>query len=133
MAFQFRTNSKFAMLALDGMFSDLPDAEFQLSDGTWVMPRVPAVADLGIWKEWIGSIRARSLERTNLVLLAEEESGNPLILDEVHYRLRDDLGQLFYFLHFRQGIECAGSWVTLSCVIAEFLVRSGAEHMLTVL
>jgi hypothetical protein len=89
------------MLALDGIYSELPDAEFQLSDGTWVMPRVPAVADLGIWKEWIGSIRAGSLERANLVLLAVEESDKPLILDEVHNRLRDGLGQLFYFLHFR--------------------------------
>jgi hypothetical protein len=109
LAFQFKKNSKFAMLALDGIYSELPDAEFQLSDGTWVMPRVPAVADLGIWKEWIGSIRAGSLERANLVLLAEEESDMPLILDDVHNRLRDSLGQLLYFLHFRQGIECAGA------------------------
>ena len=35
MVFQFRENSKFAMLALDGIYSDLPDPEFQLSDGTW--------------------------------------------------------------------------------------------------
>lgn len=109
MAFQFRENSKFAMLALDGIYSDLPDSEFQLSDGTWVMPRVPGVADLGIWKEWIGSIRAGSLVRANLVLLNEEASDNPLILDDVHNRLRDSLGQLFYFLHFRQGIECSGA------------------------
>ena len=109
MAFQFRENSKFAMLALDGIYSELPMREFHLADGTWVMPRVPGVADLGIWKEWIGSIRAGSLERANLVLLNEEASDNPLILDDVHQRLRDDLSQLFYFLHFRQGIECAGA------------------------
>lgn len=109
MAFEFRVNGKFAMLAFDGIYSDLPDAEFQLSDGTWVMPRVPGVADLGIWKEWIGSIRAGSLERANLVLLAQVESDKPLVLDEIHHRLRDGLGQLFYFLHFRQGIECSGA------------------------
>jgi hypothetical protein len=109
LAFQFRKNSKFAMLTLDWAYSDLPETEFQLSDSTWVMPGVPAVADLGIWKEWIGSIRAGSPERANLFLLTEEESGNPLILDDVHHRLRDDLGQLFYSLHFRQGIECAGA------------------------
>jgi hypothetical protein len=109
LAFQFSRNSKFAMLALDGIYSELPDAEFQLSDGTWAMPRVPAVADLGKWKEWIGSIRAGSLERANLVLLIEEESSKPLILDDVHNRLREGLVQLFYFLHFRQGIECAGA------------------------
>jgi hypothetical protein len=109
LAFQFRKNGKFAMLALDGVYSDLPNAEFQLTEGTWIMPHVPAVADLGIWKEWIGSIRAGSLQRANLVLLTEKESRSPLILDEDHYRLRDDLAQLFYFLHLRQGIECAGA------------------------
>lgn len=72
------------MLALDGVYSDLPNAEFQLSEGTWIMPHVPAVADLGIWKEWIGSIRAGSLQRANLVLLTEKESHSPLILDEGH-------------------------------------------------
>ena len=109
MAFQFRKNSKFALLALDGVYSDMPSAEFQLPDGTWVMPRVPAVADLGVWKEWIGSLRTGSLQRANLILLSEEESSVPLILDEVHYRLRHDLGQMFYFLHLRQGIECSGT------------------------
>jgi hypothetical protein len=97
------------MLAFDGIYSDLPDAELQLADGMWVMPRIPAVADLGVWKEWIGSIRAGSLERANLVLVTQEVSANPMILDDVHARLRDELGQLYYFLHFRQGIECSGS------------------------
>jgi hypothetical protein len=109
LAFQFKKNSKFALLALDGIGSDLPDCEFQLSDGTWVMPGVPAVADLRIWKEWTGSLRADSLQRANLVLIKDEESNNPIIVDDVHVRLSNDLGRLFYFLHFRQGIECFGT------------------------
>jgi hypothetical protein len=70
------------------------------------MPRVP-VADLGVWKEWIGSIRTEQLDRANLVLLLEEESVNPEIFDGVHNQLIQDLGKLFYCLHLRQGIECA--------------------------
>ncbi len=68
------------------------------------MSGVP-VADLGIWKEWIGTIRTERLKRANLVLLAEEQSDNPEILDEVHQRLSKALSDLFYTLHLRPGIE----------------------------
>src|SRR5439155_5164329 len=83
-----------------------PAAAFQLSDGTWVMPSVP-VPDLGIWKEWIGSIRMERLEKANLVLFVEEPSGNPEILDAVHKRLGDDLSRMFYLGHLRSGRESA--------------------------
>ncbi len=94
------------MLAFNNVYSDLPDTAFQLSDGTWVMPGVP-VADLGIWKDWIGSIRMDRLGRANLVLFVEEPSDNPEILDSVHNRLKKGLSDLFYMLHLQPGIECA--------------------------
>ena len=107
MQFQFERNSKFALLVVVGIASDIPPtAEFQLSDGTWVLPGVP-VQDWGVWTQWIGSIRSKQLQRANLVLLATEESTNPEILDDVHSRLTEDLGKLFYCLHLQQGIECA--------------------------
>ena len=102
----FQTKSKFAMLTVNNVYTDLPAAAFQLSDGTWVMPAVP-VPDLGIWKEWIGSIRMERLGRANLVLFLEEPSDNPEILDAVHQRLDKDLSLLFYMLHLRSGIEVA--------------------------
>ena len=102
----FQTKSKFAMLTVNNVYTDLPAAAFQLSDGTWVMPAVP-VPDLGIWKEWIGSIRMERLGRANLVLFLEEPSDNPEILDAVHQRLDKDLSLLFYMLHVRSGIEVA--------------------------
>jgi hypothetical protein len=67
----FQTKSKFDMLTVNNVYTDLPASAFQLSDGTWVMPAVP-VPDLGIWKEWIGSIRMERLGRANLVLFLEE-------------------------------------------------------------
>ena len=102
----FQTKSKFAMLTVNNVYTDLPAAAFQLSDGTWVMPAVP-VPDLGIWKEWIGSIRMERLGRANLVLFVEEPSLNPEIVDEVHHRLDKALSDLFYMLHLRTGIEVA--------------------------
>lgn len=103
---QFQNNSKFALLTVN-IYTDLPPATFQLSDGTWVMPGVP-VPDLGIWKDWIGSIRMESLRRANLVLVVEEPSKNPEIFDDCHRRLKNDLSRLFCMLHLQAGIDCSG-------------------------
>ena len=52
---QFHNKSKFALLTVNSVYTELPPAKFQLSDGTWIMPGLP-VPDLGVWKEWIGSL-----------------------------------------------------------------------------
>jgi hypothetical protein len=103
---EFQNQSKFALLAINSVYTDLPQSAFQLSDGTWVMPGVP-VPDLGVWNTWIGSIRLERLKRANLVLLVEEPSANPEILDAVHKRLADGLSRFFYVLHLHSGMECA--------------------------
>jgi hypothetical protein len=103
---QFQNQAKFALLTFNSVYTDLPHNAFRLSDGTWVMPGVP-VADLGIWTEWIGSIRMERLGQANLVLFLEEASSNPEILDGVHQRLAKDLSLLFYMLHLRPGVEIA--------------------------
>lgn len=106
MSHQFQKQSKFALLAVNNVYTDLPDTAFQLSDGTWVMPSVP-VSNLGIWKDWIGSIRMKRLARANLVLFVEEPSLSPEIVDEVHHRLDKALSDLFYMLHLNPGVEVA--------------------------
>src|SRR4030095_823526 len=97
MNFQFRNKSKFALLTFNNIYAKLNPESFRLSDGTWVMSRVP-VRDLGIWKEWIGSIRMERLKEANLILFLEEPSDNPEVLDAVHQRLNDDLSRLFLLL-----------------------------------
>lgn len=104
--YRFQKKSKFALLTVNDAYTELPTTGFQLSDGTWVMPSVP-IPDLGIWKEWIGSIRMERLGHANLVLFVEELSDNPEILDAVHQRLSTDLTWLFYMLHLRAGAEVA--------------------------
>ena len=107
MDYQFQENSKFASLAFNNVYTDLPAEEFQLSDGkTWIMPTVP-LTDPGIWKEWLGSIHMELLSRANLVLFVEEPSDNPGILDGVHNRLAEELCGLLYMLHLHVGIESA--------------------------
>jgi hypothetical protein len=102
----FQTKSKFAMLTVNNVYTDLPAAAFQLSDGTWVMPAVP-VSDLGIWKDWIGSIRMERLGRAIWFSLSKSRRLAPEIVDEVHQRLDKALSDLFYMLHLRTGIEVA--------------------------
>lgn len=106
MDYQFQKKSKFALLTASNIYADIPHSAFRLSDDTWVMPGVP-VSDLGVWKEWVGSIPMERLGRANLVLFVEVPSDNPEILDAVHQRLGDDLIRLFYVLHLKSGIECS--------------------------
>lgn len=107
--FTFRPNSKFALIALDGLYTEGLETENRLADGTWVLPGIPAVADLGTWEGWIGSHRADSLKRANLVLIIDEESDSPAILDDANIRLRDGLAQIYSFVRMRQGVELFGS------------------------
>ena len=63
-------NSKFALLAISNVHSTLPGQGVQLSDGTSVLPGIPT-EHLGVWREWIGTIRVRRLEAANVVLLID--------------------------------------------------------------
>jgi len=102
--YQFQDKGKFALVTFNNIYVDLPKAAFQLSDGTWAMPGLP-VPDLGIWKEWVGSIRMEQLAKANLVLFVEQPSNNPENYDQDHIRLGDSLSRLFLLIHLRSGIE----------------------------
>jgi hypothetical protein len=130
LSFRFRNNTKFAILAVSGINSSLPETEYQLSDQTWVLPALPALEDLGYWLGRLGSARGDSLQRTNLALLIAEDSPNALILDDVHHRLGAALNRLFFCLHLRPGIECFGSQeaelLLGSCADGNPIIRSVA-------
>ena len=108
MAYRFQKNSKFAFLAVNNVYLDLPDTPFQLSDGTWIISGLP-VPHLGVWEKRLGSIRLERLSHTNLGLIVEEPSVHPGILDDAHKRLSDGLGLLFEAFHFRAGLETDGT------------------------
>lgn len=109
---QFQEKGKFALLTVSNAYTELPTEAFRLSDGTWVMPRMP-VADLGIWKEWLGSIEVERLSDAKLVLLVEEPADNPGVLDDVHQRLAHGLCSMFYMLHLHVGIDTVDRWDVL--------------------
>ena len=109
---QFQEKGKFALLTVNNAYTELPTEAFQLTDGTWVMPRIP-VPDLGIWKEWLGSIEVKRLSDANLVLLVEEPAETPRVFDVVDQRLTHGLCSLFYMLHLHVGIDTADRWDVL--------------------
>lgn len=105
MAHPFQGNSLFALIAVSDAYTDLPEDHFQLSDGTWILPRIPVTDKHGVWGKWLGSIRLGQLKSANLVLLAEEPSDTPHFFGGEHLRLSDHLGRLLYLLHLGVGIE----------------------------
>ncbi|MDE0106577.1 MAG: hypothetical protein OXN96_02145 [Bryobacterales bacterium] len=105
MAHPFQENSLFALVAVSDAHTNLPDRQFQLSDGTWILPRVPVADQHGIWKEWLGSIRLTHLTEANLVLLVEKPSDTPHFFGDEHLRLSNHLGRLLYLLHLGFGLD----------------------------
>ena len=105
MVHRFQEKSVFALIAATDAYTDLPEHCFQLSDGTWVMPRLPVADKYGAWAEWLGSIRLNRLKDANLVLLAEEASEIPGILGGGYQRLTDHVDLLLYILLLGAGIE----------------------------
>ena len=104
MEYSFQEKSKFALVAVKGVYKDLPNVPFKLSDGTWVMPSMPPTAYVEYWENSLGSLRSTSRADANLVLLAEEASDHPGVLDGVYRRLSQDLALLFWVLHLHPGI-----------------------------
>jgi len=83
-------------LGVVNVHSDVGET-LQLSDRTWVFPQMLFDVENN-WKEWIGSIRAEALQRSNLVLLRRVSSKNPQILDHEHKILGRDLSMTFHLL-----------------------------------
>lgn len=107
----FTDEGKFALLAIENVYTDLPDGEEyaqQLPDGTWILCRIPV--DIGAhWKEWIGSIELENLMRSNLAFILSETSTHPHVLNEQDTKLSNRLSQLFYLLQLSGVLEYEGA------------------------
>ena len=93
-------NSKFALIAVENAYLQSNSKGFpsQLSDGTWVLQKIPMDIDKG-WKEWIGELRYNEFKEANLILICAKRSNNPEILDAQHARLRENLHLFFNAIH----------------------------------
>lgn len=103
----FHESNKFALLAVKDAYVEIPENnEFmhQLADGTWLLTKIPIGIDTG-WKEWIGSLRYKSLTTSNLILMASEITSNPEVLDSQHLNLENKVSYIFYILQLSGVLE----------------------------
>lgn len=104
--FQFAGQGKFALVAVDA-YTDFPDDKAykqQLSDGIWILDRIP-VAINAYWKEWIGTIHLERLENSNLIMIVNEGSASPQVRDEHSEKLEKRLSQTFSLLQLSGVLE----------------------------
>ena len=109
--FQFEGQGKFALVALENLYTDFPDYKDhkqRLSDGTWIFGGIPVAIDAK-WKEWIGKIRLSRLENSNLIMTYSETRAVPQVLDEHHERLKKRLSQAFSLLQLSGVLEYEGA------------------------
>jgi hypothetical protein len=108
---QFSGQGKFAIVAAENVFTAFLDDKnfpYQLSDGTWILGRMPVTVDAD-WKEWIGTIRLKQLENSNLIMMYSEASTAPQLLDKHHERLKKRLSQTFSLLQLSGVLEYEGA------------------------
>lgn len=119
-ALQFAAQGKFALVAVENVYTDFPDDrdKHQLSDGTWICARVPVTIDTH-WKEWIGTIRLERLENCNLIMFISEGSANPQSPDEHHKKLGKRLSQTFFLLQLSGVLEYRGAYLLCGSVFDE--------------
>jgi hypothetical protein len=110
---------KFALLAVENIYADLPDGDHQLSDGTLVLKSIPIDLETN-WARWIGSLRADQIRNANLVLLRALDSKNPTIAgDDEQALLTSHVVKLFSMLQLEGVPEYAESDVLAGSVLDE--------------
>jgi hypothetical protein len=86
---------KYALLAMRTYAPDpSTQAAIQIADYVWAWDRFPIALD-GNWKEWIGSVRERTLRNANLILVAKMPSLAADILDSENEYLKREVYLLF--------------------------------------
>jgi len=102
--FRLSVGQKFAVLAIANLYAD-EEEDHQLSDGTWVLNRVP-VAIQEHWVGWVGTLRADRMRQANAVLVRALDSNNPTIAGDVEQlNLTQHLNKLFSMLQLHSVPE----------------------------
>lgn len=110
---------KFAMLMIENVYAEVPEQDHQLSDGTWVLNRVPVEIETH-WVKWIGTLRADKMTRANLVLLRALTSKNPTLAgDEEQISLTEHLVKLFSMLQLDDVPEYAEAEIAGGAVLED--------------
>ena len=103
----FHESKKFALLAVKDAYVEISENnEFmhRLAGNTWLLTKIPMDIDTG-WKDWIGSLRYKSLTASNLIMIDSETTSNPEVLDGQHLNLENKVSYLFYMLQLSGVLE----------------------------
>ncbi len=111
MDFPVALGEKYALIALDA------GAELQeplvLGGGYLAVPR--GAFDLpSHWKEWLGTIRTKAIERAHLVLMAKAASDRPSVLDAENQHLQQRVSNLYWGLLASGRVRVSGAGTQLT-------------------
>lgn len=125
---QIEIDEKFSCLTLtDFSMAEQFPGELRLDECTWALRYLPVGLE-DHWQEWLGSLRAKDIQQSNLVLCTTTPSQTPEILDQENI----DLTQKLYYIMFGlllQGVPQYdnGYILTGANVDAEIQVRQYGE------
>ena len=92
---EIRPGEKYALITMRTYAPDpTRQAATRIASGVWAWDRFPITLD-GNWKEWIGSVRERTLRDANLVLVAKMPSTTPEVQDHENEYLKREVYLLF--------------------------------------
>jgi hypothetical protein len=111
MRFPVNVGEKYALIALNAA-TDIK-APQDLGFGFFALPR-GALELPEHWKEWLGTTRARVIERSNLTLFIKAKSKHPAVLDGQNKTLQRQVTNLYWGLlaSDRLSLKGAGTRVT---------------------
>jgi hypothetical protein len=98
-----RKNDKFSFVAVENC-AHAPSAPIQLTDRTLILTSVPGELNEN-WVKWIGETRTEALADSNFVLLRNNQSANPSVLDLEHEQLMREVTDTFWLLQLSGVLE----------------------------
>jgi hypothetical protein len=108
-------NEKFGIVVVSDAFVENLPKEVELSEDTWVTCSIPFEVDDN-WRDWIGSIQSKRIEKSNLFIISKAPSNTPKVLDGENQRLQDKAYKVYfgllltdYFHTYDRPIQLTGS------------------------
>ena len=102
---------KYALIALNAATEirepvDLGDGQLALPRGAFELPTH--------WKEWLGTLKAKAVERASLKLLVRAPSERPAVLDAENEQLQQRIGSLYWGLLAAGKVRVSGAGIQLT-------------------
>ncbi len=105
-SFSLESNEKYGLVVLPSiLISDHLPNDYQLSSDLWISRNAP----FGVprqWREWMGSLKIKDIEKASLFLLTKKPSKHPDHLDEDNEICKKRVGQFYWGLLLTGFVNC---------------------------